>query len=156
LLSRQQIPEEVDLMPYTLDVETVVTADHAAVWRTWTDMERFPEWDPREEETRLDGPFAAGTTGWSKQKGTSRSPILISAVEPGALWQVETPLPGGKLVIDHRVDDMGGGRLRLSKRYVVHGPVSFAFRVYYARRIRQEMPASFAALVAEAERRGGE
>ncbi|MDI2128972.1 SRPBCC family protein [Yinghuangia seranimata] len=143
-------------MHYTLDVETVVSADHESVWRTWTDMERFPEWDPREEETRLDAPFGVGATGWSKQKGTSRSPIRISAVEPGALWQVETPLPGGKLVIDHRVDDAGDGRVRLSKRYVAYGPVSLAFRAYYGRRIRREMPASFAALVAESRRRAGE
>lgn len=140
-------------MQYTLDVEKITEGDHAAVWQTWTDLERFPQWDPREEETRLDGPFAVGATGWSRQKRTSRSPILISAVVPGELWQVRTPLPGGKLVIDHRIDDLGDGRLKLSKRYVAHGPVALAFRVYYARRIRKEMPASFTALVSESRRR---
>jgi hypothetical protein len=140
-------------MQYTLDVESIAEGDHAAVWQSWTDMERFPLWDPREEETRPDGPFAVGTTGWSKQKGTSRSPILISEVVSGERWQVQTPLPGGKLVIDHRIDDLGDGRLKLSKRYVAHGPVALAFRVYYARKIRKEMPASFAALVAESRRR---
>jgi hypothetical protein len=140
-------------MQYTLDVESIAEGDHAAVWQSWTDMERFPLWDPREEETRLHGPFAVGTTGWSKQKGTSRSPILISEVVSGERWQVQTPLPGGKLVIDHRIDDLGDGRLKLSKRYVAHGPVALAFRVYYARKIRKEMPASFAALVAESRRR---
>lgn len=140
-------------MQYTLDVETVVDADHAAVWQAWTDMESFPAWDPREEETVLDGPFAVGVTGWSKQRGVSRSRFTVTDVEPGTMWQVETPLPAGKLVIDHRVEDTDDGRLRLSKRYVAHGPVSLAFRVHYARRIRNEMPASFAALVAESRRR---
>jgi hypothetical protein len=145
-------------MQYTLDVETQVAEPglSEAIWTVWTDMERFPAWDPREEETRLDGPFGVGTTGRSKQRGGAPSAITISAVEPHRMWQVETPLPAGKLVIDHRVENLGADGIRLSKRYVAHGPVSLAFRAYYARRIRKEMPASFDALVAEARRRAGE
>jgi len=137
---------------YTLEIEMTVAADGPALWQAWTDMERFPSWDPREEETSLNGPFQAGTTGWSKQRGTPRSPITITAVTPRRHWQVETPLPGGKLVIDHRMDEAGNGQVRLAKRYVAHGPMSVAFRVYYGRKIRREMPESFAALVAEANR----
>ena len=59
-----------------------------------------------------------------------RSPFLISAVVQGELWQVQTPLPGGTLVIDRRIDDLGDGRLKLSKRYVASGPVVLAFPVY--------------------------
>ena len=139
-------------MKYTLDIEMTVAADGAALWQAWTDMERFPSWDSREEETGLNGPFQAGTTGWSKQRGTPRSPFTITAVTPRRHWQVETPLPGGKLVIDHRMDEAGDGQVRLAKRYVAHGPMAVAFRVYYGRKIRREMPDSFAALVAEANR----
>src|SRR5690349_14002634 len=130
---------------YTLDVRMTVAERglSEAVWRVWTDMERFADWDPREEETHLDGPFATGTTGRSKQRGGAMSAITISAVEPNRMWQVETPLPGGKLVIDHRVEDLGARGLRLSKRYVAHGPTSLAFRAYYARQIRKQLPASF-------------
>jgi hypothetical protein len=137
---------------YTLDIEMTTAADGAALWQAWTDMERFPSWDPREEETSLDGPFQAGTTGWSKQRGTPRSPITITAVIPRRHWQVETPLPGGKLVIDHQMDEAGDGLVRLVKRYAAYGPMAVAFRLYYGRKIRREMPDSFAALAAEANR----
>jgi hypothetical protein len=137
---------------YTLDIEMTVAADGAALWQAWTDMERFPSWDPREEETSLDGPFQAGTTGWSKQRGTPRSPLTITAVTPRRHWQVETPLPGGKLVIDHRMDEDGDGLVRLVKSYAAYGPMAVAFRLYYGRKIRREMPDSFAALTAEANR----
>ena len=139
-------------MTYTLNVETTVRADAAALWQAWTDMPRFPSWDPREEESGLDGLFAEGTTGWSKQRGTPRSPFTITAVSPGRRWQVETPLPGGKLVIDHEMRDAGDGQVRLAKRYRAHGPMAIAFRLYYGRKIRREMPGSFAALTAEADR----
>lgn len=139
-------------MRYILTVEATVEADPAALWQAWTDMPRFPAWDSREEETTLEGPFAAGTTGWSKQRGTPRSPITITAVEQGLRWQVQTPLPGGKLIIDHMLHDGGGGQLRLVKRYQAEGPMAIAFRLSYARKIRRDMPASFAALAAEADR----
>jgi hypothetical protein len=139
-------------MRYILAVETTVEADPASLWQAWTDMSRFPAWDPREEETTLQGPFGPGATGWSKQRGTPRSPITITAVEQGRRWQVETPLPAGKLVIDHELHDAGGGRVRLVKRYQVQGPLAIAFRLYYASRIRRDMPSSFAALAAEAAR----
>jgi uncharacterized protein YndB with AHSA1/START domain len=139
---------------YTLNIETTVRADPAALWQAWTDMPRFPSWDPREEETSLEGPFQAGTTGWSKQQGTPRSPFTITAVIPGRRWQVETPLPGGKLVIDHEMSEAGHGEVRLVKRYAAHGPMTLAFRLYYGRKICREMPASFAALAAEAARVG--
>jgi uncharacterized protein YndB with AHSA1/START domain len=139
-------------MRYILVVEETVEADPAALWQAWTDMPRFPSWDPREEETTLDGPFGVGVTGWSKQRGTPRSPFTVTAVEPGRPWQVQTPLPAGKLVIDHVLHDARGGRLRLVKRYEAQGPMAIPFRLYYARKIRRETPMSFAALAAEAGR----
>lgn len=139
-------------MRYALSIQAVVHANPVALWQAWTDMPRFPEWDPREEETSLDGPFAPGATGWSKQRGTPRSPITITAVVPGRLWQVETPLPGGKLVIDHEMRPAGDGQVELAKRYQALGPMAIAFRLYYARKIRKAMPASFAALAAQAAR----
>lgn len=140
-------------MKYQVDVEATVEADLRAVWRTWSDFDRFTEWDPREEESRLDGPFQVGSTGWSKQRGYGRNRITLTAVAAGERWEATTPLPGGKLVIDHRVTDVGEGRVRLAKTYTAHGPLSVAFRLYYAQRIRREIGPSFAALAAEARRR---
>ena len=137
-------------MEYRVDVEATVEADAEAVWQAWSDFDRFPQWDPREEESRLEGPFAVGTSGWSKQKGYGRNRITLTAVCEGERWEATTPLPGGRLVIDHRVTDLGNGLVRLAKTYTAHGPLSVAFRLYYARRIRREMAPSFAALAAQA------
>lgn len=139
-------------MRYQLDVDTTVIADAGAVWRAWTDFDRFPEWDPREEESRLEGQFAVGTSGWSKQRGYGRNRVTLTAIGEGEHWEATTPLPGGRLVIDHRVTDLGGGWVRLAKRYTAYGPLSLAFRLYYGRRIRREVRGSFAALATEAGR----
>jgi hypothetical protein len=142
-------------MRYDVRVETTVRADAATVWRVWSDFDRFTDWDPREEESKLDGPFTVGTQGWSKQKGYGRNRVTLTAVEEGKRWQATTPLPGGSLVIDHAVADLGDGQVRLTKDYTATGPLSIVFRLYYARRIRREVPPSFEALAAEANRLAG-
>jgi len=84
-----------------------VTATPAALWQAWTDVARFPSWDPREEEARLEGAFAVGATVWSKQRGNPGGAVTLTAVVPERLWRAEKPLPGGKLVIE--VSDTGIG-----------------------------------------------
>jgi len=143
-------------MRYELDVEAIIEADPAALWRAWTDTARFPDWDPREEQNRLDGPFAAGTSGWSKQRGAPGGPYTLATINPQQNWQVESPLPGGMLTVDHRMHVLDDGKVRVSKQYVASGPMSLAFRLYFGRKIRQSMPDSFAALAAEAARLAAE
>ncbi len=133
-------------MPYTLEISEQHDVNPSAAWEIWTDMPRFPEWDPREEETRLDGPFAVGTSGWSKQRGNPGGPFTISAIEPGRRWQMSTGLPGGRLVIDHTIEPASDGGVRLGKRYVVHGPMSLAFRIWWGPQLRKAVPATLAAL----------
>jgi hypothetical protein len=142
-------------MKYELDVAAVIHADAAAAWSVWTDIDRFPSWDPRERRNRLDGPFAVGTTGSSKQKGAPGGSYTICRIEPGRSWQATSTLPGGALTIDHRVEDLAGGQVRVSKRYVATGPMALAFRWWFGPAIRRAMPASFTALAAEAARRRG-
>ena len=139
-------------MHYNVRVETTVKADAAMVWRVWSDFDRFTEWDPREEESKLDGPFTAGTQGWSKQRGYGRNRVTLTAIDEGKHWEATTPLPGGSLVIDHALMDLGDGRVLLTKNYTATGPLAIVFRLYYAGRIRREVQPSFEALAAEANR----
>jgi hypothetical protein len=124
------------------------------VWAVWADLTSYPAWDPREEVTRLDGPLAAGTTGFSKQVGRRPGgPFTIVRVDPGHRWTNESPLPGGKLVIDHLLESASSGGTDITKTYRVHGPMSVAFRLVFARGIGASMPSTFAALDTEIRRR---
>lgn len=120
----------------------------------WGDPDRFLDWDPRELRTTLNGPFAVGSTIESKQKGNPGGTATITVVEPGKRWTVSSPLPGGALVIDHFVEAASSNRVTVTKRYEVTGPLCLLFRLYYGPKVRRAMPASFAALVTEAARRG--
>lgn len=139
---------------YTFGAESVIAGDVSSIWRTWTDLESYPSWDPREQETRLDGPFSPGATGWSSQKGNPGGPFTVTAVEPQRRWSTRSPLPGGSLVIDHWVAQDGTARVRVGKRYEVHGPLAILFRLYYGPRVARALSGTFSALEGEARRRG--
>lgn len=139
---------------YAIDCEATVGGSLADIWNTWTDMASYPRWDPREEELRIDGPFQVGTTGFSKQVGPrAGSTFELTRVEPMTRWTNVTPLPAGKLVIDHRLTAGTNGTVHLVKRYEAYGPLSVAFRLFFGKGIRAEAPGTFAALEAEAARR---
>lgn len=144
-------------MKYDIVCTATVEGDPAAIWEARTDLPAYPGWDGREEELRLDGPFGPGATGFSKQVGRRPgSSFVVTAVEPRTRFTTQCPLPGGKLVLDHRMSDTATGEVKLCKTYRVHGPLSVLFRVYFGREIRRNMPSTFAALAAEAARRTAE
>ena len=139
---------------YAISCDTTIDGTVDSVWATWTDMASYPEWDPREESLRIDGPFEAGTTGFSKQVGgRPGADFRLTLVEPEERWKNELPLPGGRLVIDHWLSPTDDGRLHVIKRYEVHGPMSLPFRLFFARGIKEGAALTFAALEAEAARR---
>jgi hypothetical protein len=140
---------------YQFSSEQEIQGDVERLWAVWTDLPLFPEWDPREEQTRPNGPFAEGTTVWSKQKGNPGGEATIIGIEDSRRWTVESALPGGKLVIDHELEPTDSGRVIARKRYAVHGPLSIVFRLWYGPRVRRALPEPFTALEQEAARRGG-
>jgi len=68
-------------------------------------------------------------------------------------WTVEHALPRGKLVIDHWMVPPWEGRVHVGKRYDVYGPMSVAYRLFFARKFRESWPEDFAALERDANRR---
>ena len=138
---------------YVFGGEQTINGDITAIWAAWTDMPRFPEWDPREEETRLDGPFVSGTSGYSKQRGNPGGPFTLTVIEPGRQWSVESPLPGGTLEVHHLMEPARDGQVRVSKRYEVRGPLTLLFRLYYGPRVKRALAETFTALEKEAAKR---
>ncbi len=135
---------------YEFGAQQTIHGDREAVWATWTDPDRFPEWDPREIRTSLNGPFAVGSTIDSKQKGNPGGVATITEIQPREKWTAESGLPGGKLVIEHLLSEVSDGEMTVSKRYIASGPLSVLFRFWYGPRVCRALPATFSALEAAA------
>ncbi|MEV0464549.1 SRPBCC family protein [Nocardia tengchongensis] len=141
-------------MMYSFTEEAVITGDVARIWAVATDVDRWSEWDPHEEKSRIDGEFAAGTRGWVKPKGAPAGPFTIVAVEPGQSWTSEAGIPFGKLRGHRTYEPLGDGTVRVAEHVEVHGPMGPLFKLIWEKGMRADMPLTFAALEQEALRRG--
>lgn len=126
----------------SIQSEAVIDAAPATVWEAW--RPRFPIRAAEEESRNLDL-YDLG--------GGFKVPVRLVAVNEPESWTVEHALPGGRLVIHHWISALGDGRTRVGKRFDVHGPMSLAYRLFLAGRIRRSMPESFADLQRDASTR---
>jgi Polyketide cyclase / dehydrase and lipid transport len=131
---------------FTLRCTATLTADAAAVWKAWTDVDNWPAWDVSKEMARLEGPFAPGTQGWAKQHGNLGGTFTITLVEPERRWVSECPLPLGKVVFDHMIEPQEGGHVLVTKDVEVYGGFAGLFRLLFATKMRRDITESFAAL----------
>ncbi|HJP79735.1 MAG TPA: SRPBCC family protein [Pseudonocardiaceae bacterium] len=131
---------------YRISAQRTITGDLAAIWRVATDVDAWPSWDPHEEAARLDGEFAAGSTGWSKPHGGPATDWTITEVVDRRSWSSECALPGGKLTGRNEFDDLGDGTVRCTKTVDVYGPLVPLFRLWFGKRIRTDLIRTFEAL----------
>jgi polyketide cyclase/dehydrase/lipid transport protein len=136
---------------YLFECEVTFRAEPATVWRIWTDVARWPEWDASKEIAQMDGEFQAGTSGWVKKHNALGGTFTITEVEPGRRWISESPLPLGRVIFGHIVEPVPGGRVRVAKSVEVEGGSAGLFRVLAAPRMRRDIDASLAALQQRAQ-----
>jgi Polyketide cyclase / dehydrase and lipid transport len=130
---------------YIFECEATFEAEPAAVWAVWIDVARWPEWDAGKEIAWLDGPFGPGVCGWAKQRGSLGGSFTITAVDAGRRWVSECPVPLGKVVFDHVLEPVGGGRVRVIKTVTVQGGSGPLLRLF-APKMRRNITDSLAAL----------
>lgn len=130
---------------YLFECEATFEAEPDAVWKVWTDVAHWHEWDVSKEMARLDGPFEPGVSGWAKQRGNLGGSFTITAVDPGRRWVTECPVPLGKVIFEHLLEPLTERRVRVVKRAQVEGG-SWPLLRLFAPKMRRETAESLAAL----------
>jgi hypothetical protein len=102
--------------------ETTVAPE--AIWQRWTDVERWPEWNGDIERIELRGPFAAGSTIAMTPHGQATLYLRIAEVVQGELFVDEAEVDGTVVRTLHRIDRLGGGRVRVVYRLEASGPAA--------------------------------
>ena len=88
------------------------TAPPATVWRVWSDVNRWPEWNPDMKESRLDGPLKLGATGMINTKSGGKHDVVVTHFQDGRSFELEsTALPGTKMAIRATIAPSGAGTL---------------------------------------------
>jgi hypothetical protein len=130
---------------FLFECEATFEAEPDAVWKVWTDVTRWPEWDVSKEIARLDGPFEVGSAGWAKQRGNLGGTFVIAEIDTGRRWLTECPVPLGRVTFDHELEPLDGGRVRVVKRVDVYGGTAPLIRLF-APRMKRDIAESLAAL----------
>ena len=130
---------------YEFECEATFAAEPDAVWKAWTDVARWPDWDVSKELARLDGPFEPGVSGWAKQRGNLGGAFTITEVDAGRRWVSECPMPLGKVVFDHSLEQAAAGRVRVVKRVEFQGGFAPLLRLF-APKMRRDIDESLTAL----------
>lgn len=134
---------------YEHSVETAATQD--ALWRHWSDMASWPEWNDGIETIEVDGPFAVGTTFRMAPPGEEPVEMKLMEIVPGEVFT--DVMDGGDIVVTtvHRLAPTADGRTRVTYRTEITGPAADDVGPKLGPAITGDFPEVIAALVKRAE-----
>ncbi|SEM42566.1 SRPBCC family protein [Streptacidiphilus jiangxiensis] len=134
----------------------ISTAAPAAFFACWGDMAGWPEWNADTEWVRLDGPFAAGSTGVLKPKGGPKTKFVITELTDTVFTDVSL-LMGARLTFHHTVAPTAEGGTEVAVTVTLAGPLARLWNVILGKGIAASLGRDLAALVRTAEgERGAE
>jgi hypothetical protein len=115
-----------------LVVTVVAPAAPDVAWARWSDIDRWPEWNPHCEEATLEGPLAPGTRldlqlRHPRGRAFYTRPF-ITAVEPGRLLEWEARGLGLRAVVRTAFAPEPDGT-RVTIEAGATGAMAFAYRV---------------------------
>ena len=62
-------------------------ASPAEVWRVWSDVNTWPQWNPDMKESRLDGPLKLGATGMINTRSGGKHDVVVTHYEDGRSFE---------------------------------------------------------------------
>jgi uncharacterized protein YndB with AHSA1/START domain len=105
-------------------IETNVAVD--AIWRAWTDVARWPEWNEDIERIELSGTFAAGSMIAMTPRDQDPVQLRLSDVVEGERFVDEAEVAGTVVRTTHRIEALGEERVRVVYRLEASGPAAEA------------------------------
>ena len=93
------------------------------VWRIWSDMSTWGEWNPNVATMDWEGGFASGTTGVMNTRAGQHHRMQLVDVQPGRSFALITSVvPGTKFRFNCRLEP-AGPKTKISQTVEVAGPL---------------------------------
>jgi hypothetical protein len=127
------------------------TASPWSIWRLWSDVATWGEWNADIEWIEISGPFAAGSTISMTTRGQETVELRIAEASEPDLFVDEADL--GEVVVRtvHRTGPVGDGRSLVTYLMEISGPVADTVGPELGPRISGDFSGTIAALVERAE-----
>ncbi len=100
----------------------LIPATPATVWSLFSDVNGWRRWNAGIEQIELHGPFASGTSFTMKPPGQEAfTSTLLSVVEDAGFID-ETVIGDIRVLVDHRIESVDDGTVRVTYAARVEGP----------------------------------
>ncbi len=106
---------------YGTSVET--SASPEKVWKVWSDMSTWGEWNPNVSTMEWQGGFQSGTAGIMNTRAGQHHKMRLVDVEPGRSFALETSVvPGTTFRFNCRIEP-SGDKTKVGQWVEVRGPL---------------------------------
>jgi hypothetical protein len=106
---------------YGTSVETSASPDR--VWKVWSDMSTWGDWNPNVSTMEWTGGFVQGSEGVMNTRAGQHHKMKLVEVQPGRSFVLETSVvPGTRFRFNCRVEPTGA-KTRISQMVEVKGPL---------------------------------
>jgi hypothetical protein len=129
-------------------VET--TASPESIWRLWSDVPSWGEWNADIERIEISGPFTRGSTIAMTPVAQDTVELRIAETSEPNLFIDEADLGDVLIRTLHRIDPLGDGRSRVIYRMEITGPAADSVGAELGPEISGDFPETLAALVEKA------
>ena len=134
---------------YGTPVETAASPER--VWKIWSDMSTWGDWNPNVSTMDWQGGFAAGTGGVMNTRAGQHHKMKLVEVQPGRFFALETSVvPGTTFRFNCRVEP-SGGKTKISQMVEVKGPLGPILQGMMGPQVSKEFGTLLANLAKRAE-----
>ncbi len=107
---------------FNREFHATTTAPRSTVWAIWSDVNNWSSWNAGVEHAHIAGPFVSGATFSMTPGGQDALSCRLTDVEPGVAFTDVTELGDICVTVEHRIEAMADGKLRVVYRAHVTGP----------------------------------
>jgi hypothetical protein len=129
-----------------------VNASAESIFRIYQDVKNWHTWDPDTKQASLEGPFAVGSRGRLPPTKGNTVPMLVTKVEPGRCFTVESKIPLFRMVFEHELAQVSGST-EVVHRVTFSGLLSLLLGPMLSKQLNTGLPVTLSKLKALAEAR---
>jgi len=134
---------------YEYSVET--TAAPEVLWRHWSDMAGWPQWNDGIETIDVEGPFEVGTAFTMMPPGEEPIRMRLVEIKPGESFTDQMDAGDFAVRTEHRLEPAAGGLTRIVYRTEITGEAAGHIGPQLGPQITADFPEVLAALAKRAE-----
>lgn len=108
-------------MSYEFEHTVACPVGRDFAWQFWSNVENWAAVDPAVESVKLHGPFAAGTKGTTKPRGSASTEWELIEVQDNKSAMIGLSVPGAVLRFLWIFEDAAGGGTQITQRVTLEG-----------------------------------